>query len=434
MIPQEIIRIKRDGGELSEREIRGFFEGFLNQEIADYQVTAMLMAIYLRGMSMAETSTLTQIARDSGKVLKWPEGLGPVVDKHSTGGVGDKTSLIILPLCLLEGVRVPMIAGRGLGHTGGTLDKLAAIPGMRVFLSAEEANAQMQKLGGFFAGQTDEIAALDKRLYQLRDVTATIECNPLIVASILSKKLAEGLSALVMDVKFGSGAFMVSIQSARNLARDLIDVGARCGLRVRTVLSDMNSPLGSYAGNALEIFECIEVMRGRGQKDLTDLTIELAAQMIDFAYPGQEILAIKERLYSHLRSGNCYEKFAEIIRCQGGDTQFLEKESNFFQAKITKEVTIPGGGAFVDQIDVRELGLAILTLGGGRKVAADSINPYVGLSALKRVGDSLAPDEPVAIIHGNDASQVAHAESMVMAAYRRGDTRRVHPIVAEILS
>jgi pyrimidine-nucleoside phosphorylase len=434
MIPQEIIRIKRDGGALTDSQIRWFFEGFLGGQIADYQVTAMLMAIYLRGMSMAEVAILTQVARDSGKVLSWPRGGGPVIDKHSTGGVGDKTSMIVLPLCLLEGVRVPMIAGRGLGHTGGTLDKLASIPGMNVFISAQQAATQMETLGGFFAGQTDEIAALDKRLYQLRDVTATIESNPLIVASILSKKLAEGLSGLVMDVKFGSGAFMQSLPLARNLAKDLIEVGAECGLKVRAVLSDMNSPLGNYAGNALEIFECIEIMKGRGEKELRDLTIELVAQMVHLAYPDQDILPVKTRLLSYLQTGACYEKFIEIVSCQGGDVRFLENTKNFFQAKIVRPVTIAGSEKYVDSVNVRELGLAILTLGGGRKVATDSVDPFVGLAELRHVGDSLAADEPVAIIHGNDSATVAQAESMIRAAYRRGSVKHAWSTVAETLS
>lgn len=433
MIPQEIIRIKRNGGELRPEEMRWFFDAFLRGEVAEYQAAAMLMAIFLRGMSLAETAVLTQVARDSGLVLQWPERGGPVVDKHSTGGIGDKTSMIVLPLCLLEGLRVPMIAGRGLGHTGGTLDKLSSIPGMNVFLSAEQARKQMAALGGVFLGQTDEIAALDKRLYQLRDVTATIESNPLIVASILSKKLAEGLSGLVMDVKFGSGAFMASLPLARALAKDLIAVSGQCGLPLRAVLSDMNSPLGSYAGNALEIYECLEIMRGRGDQRVRLLTIELVAQMVDLAIPGQNIADIRQRLAMHLDSGACYEKFVAVISAQGGDAAFLERRENFFRAHIVKPVLLRGEGSHIESIDVRKLGLAILVLGGGRRVAADSIDPDVGLSGLKCVGEPLGDNEPVAIIHGNSASTVDEAEAMIRSAYRRGAARVIEPTIAEIL-
>jgi pyrimidine-nucleoside phosphorylase len=433
MFPQEIIRKKRDGGRLDGAEMRWFFNAFLKGEVADYQASALLMAIFLRGMTREETAELTKIARDSGKTLNWPESAGFVVDKHSTGGVGDKTSMIVLPLCLLEGVRVPMIAGRGLGHTGGTLDKLETIPGMNVFLSAERATTQFNSIGGFFSGQTDEIAALDKRLYQLRDVTGTIESNPLIVASILSKKLAEGLSGLVMDVKFGSGAFMDTMEKADALAQELIAVGKLCGLKVRAVLSNMNSPLGTYAGNLLEIYECREVMAGRVSGQLTDLTLTLAEEMIDLAQPGQDRRELRLRLESHLSSGRCLEKFLEIVRAQGGSTEIFMRDDAFFTAKIKKPIFGHQTSGRVESIEVRALGLAVIALGGGRRVVTDKVNGRVGLSALKHVGEAVVAGEPLGIIHADDERSALEAEKLIQAAYRCGSSGTSQPIIAKIL-
>ncbi len=414
---QEIIRKKRQGAELTEAELTDFFTGYLTGSVADYQASALLMAIFLRGMNRKETSILTSIMRDSGKVLQWEGSRANVVDKHSTGGVGDKTSLILLPLCVLEGVRVPMMSGRGLGHTGGTLDKLESIPGIRVRISAEETQQLVRRYGGAFIGQSGDLAPLDQKLYALRDVTATVESIPLITASILSKKLAEGLGGLVLDIKFGSGAFMESVESARDLAESLIDVAGQCGLKARCLLTSMDSPLGTHAGNTLEMLESIAVLRGEGPADTTELSIGLAAAMIQLAYPERDENDIIAKLHGHLRSGAAWERFCEIIAAQGGDRSYLDHPEKFHKAAIIKPVHARKPGKVVSKIDVRKLGLAILELGGGRRLLSDEIDHAVGLTNLKHHGDHVASDEPVAIIHGNDHRKVERATELIMNAY-----------------
>lgn len=433
MIPQEIIRKKRDGYSLSEEDLHKFFAGYVHGEVTDYQMSAMLMAIYLKGMNPKETGCLTRIARDSGKVFHWDQSAGHIVDKHSTGGIGDKTSIILLPLCILEGLQVPMMAGRGLGHTGGTLDKLESIPGMSVFLSEKQIESQMKTLGGVFMGQTEEVAALDKKLYAMRDVTATVESIPLIVASILSKKLAEGLESLVMDVKFGSGAFMSNFQDAENLAQSLIDVGAECNLKVKALLTDMNSPLGFYAGNALEIFECIEILKGNGPEDTIDLTLELTKNMVMLAKPDEDSEEILERLKLHLTSGAAFELFEKIIASQGGETKFFLDKKNFFQAKIQEPLFISNRDLYIKEIDTRALGMAIIQLGGGRLKISDKIDPYVGLSHLRRVGEAVPLEEPVAWIYGNDKTQVEESKKMLKNAYSFSDKSMKQPLIKKVL-
>ena len=430
--PQEIIRLKRDAQALSVQELAAFFGGFMRGEVADYQMGAMLMAIAIRGMTPAETSALTGLMRDSGQVLAWPYPPHLVVDKHSTGGIGDKTSLILLPLVLLAGLKVPMMAGRGLGHTGGTLDKLEAV-GWRVFFDADEARVQMASLGGIIMGQTTKVAPLDRRLYAMRDVTATVESIPLIVGSILSKKLASGIGGLVMDVKYGSGAFMSKVADARALAQQLRRVGQECGLPVRCVLSDMGSPLGTHAGHALEIYETIQVLQNAGPADTRELSLTLASEMVLLAQPKRHLAEIRGQLEGYLRDGSAWQMFLRIAEAQGGDLRLLEQPHTLLRAPVQRPVLLPGASS-VAAIDARQLGIAILELGGGRRLVADKIDPWVGLSGLKRVGATLAPGEPVAIIHAQTQAQAEVAARIVAAAFTGSESASVSPpLILEML-
>jgi len=420
LIPQEVIRIKRDGGIVSFDALNQFLSGFLAGNVEDYQVAAFLMATWLRGMAAQETADLTTIMRDSGKVLAWDYPRNLVVDKHSTGGIGDKTSLVLLPLCILEGLYIPMISGRGLGHTGGTLDKLEAIPGMEVRVSAEKMRAMLDRFHGGFFGQTDEIAPLDRRLYALRDVTATVESIPLITASILSKKLAEGIGGLVMDVKFGSGAFMREKSDAEALANMLVATARRLGLQIRCCLTDMGSPLGAMAGNGLEVAETIDILKNEGPADTTRLSIELAAHMVMLARPDSDFDQVCARLHGHLASGKAFEVFADVISAQGGDRRSLEDRNWFIKAPVRRRVELPShwdDGAVLESIDVRRLGVAIQMLGGGRMKVSDRINPDVGLSALKRVGDHVERGEPLAEIHAQTVSDADAVANLVAGAF-----------------
>ena len=432
LLPQEIIRKKRQGLALSNDDIELFFHGFLAGAVADYQVAAMLMAIVLRGMTPDETASLTKTMRDSGRVMSWGGPTDEIVDKHSTGGVGDKTSLIIMPLCILEGLRIPMIAGRGLGHTGGTLDKLASIPGMNVFVSTAKARKILNDLGGVFMGQTEEIAPLDRRLYAMRDVTDTVESIPLITASILSKKLAEGIGALVMDVKFGSGAFMVGKTEALALAESIAAVGRASGLQVRCALTDMGSPLGASAGNSLEVIECLKVMHGQGPDSTRNLSVDLTTELVMLARPKEQPELVRKRLHDHLASGRALEVFSRIIAAQGGDVTFIENPSRFRAATIQSPVLARESGV-IQSCDVRGLGLAIIELGGGRLHTADEINPAVGLSELKRVGERVEKGQPIAIIHADDERSRDVAQNRVADAYFIGSSATPESLIWKVI-
>ena len=439
MIPQEVIRMKRDGAELQFESLRDFFNGFLAGEVEDYQMTAFLMATLLRGMTPRETADLTTVMRDSGEVLAWDYPRNLIVDKHSTGGIGDKTSLVLLPLCVIEGLYVPMIAGRGLGHTGGTLDKLEAIPGMQVRLSAAKMREMLDRHHGGFFGQTTEIAPLDRRIYSLRDVTATVESIPLITASILSKKLAEGIGGLVMDVKFGSGAFMRQKSEAEALARMIFDTAKRLGLNIRCCLTDMGSPLGPLAGNGLEIAEVIDILQDEGPADSTRLSIELAAHMVALARPDADFKSTCARLRGHLSSGKAFEVFSQIIGAQGGDRRVLDDRNWFFKAPVRQRVEAPAHfsrGCVIKSIDVRKLGVAIQLLGGGRMKVTDSINPHVGLAGLRRVGDLLEPGEPLVEVHAHsvdDANAVANLLSGAFVLGQPDEAVQVEELIWKVM-
>jgi pyrimidine-nucleoside phosphorylase len=327
--------------------------------------------------------------------------------------------LLIVPLCLLEGLRVPMMAGRGLGHTGGTLDKLEAV-GWNVRPTVAAARQQVAGLGGIIMGQTDEIAPLDKRLYAMRDVTATVESLPLIVGSILSKKLAEGVGCLVMDVKFGSGAFMQRYEDARELALALRRVGTACGLQMRCLLTSMDSPLGATAGNALEVAECVEVMQGGGPADTRDLTLELATEMVRLAQPDRSEAEVRAALARHLDDGSAFEMFCRLATAQGGDVDLLTKKGALWRARYQVPVLAPEGAGHIAKIDVRQLGLAVLELGGGRRHTTDRIDPWVGIAGLKRAGAAVQGGEPVCVVHASDLEAGERAAALVRAAHQFG--------------
>jgi thymidine phosphorylase len=429
--PVEIIRKKRDGKVLTAKEIEDFFSDFLLDKVADYQVSSWLMAAFINGLSADETATLMRVMRDSGRTLKWSSNTR-VVDKHSTGGVGDKTSLVVLPLCVLEGLTVPMISGRGLGHSGGTLDKLESIPGINVFLNEKQARTVIAKFGGAFMGQTEEFAPLDKRLYALRDVTGTVESIELITASILSKKSAEGLSGLVMDVKFGSGAFMPSLDRARLLAQSIMRVGEANGLAVTSLLTDMNSPLGDAAGNALEVKECLAVLQGGGPDSTRLLSIRLAAEMVALVNTKEDIADIEQRMIGYLEDGSAYERFCQIIDAQGGNTKALATPDLLPKAARQLPVIAQTDG-YIATIDVRALGLATVELGGGRRKVTDKVDFGAGLAALKHVGEYVSRGEPLAIIHTNKASGNDTIAELVRSAYTVAADAQHRPLIAEVI-
>ena len=420
-LPSHIIQKKRDGHTLTEEEIRFFVHGFTSGELPDYQMAALAMAICFQGMNFDETMWLTRAMIESGSVVEWKRGPGEFyADKHSTGGIGDKTSLIIAPLVACCGVRVPMISGRGLGPTGGTLDKLESIPGFRTHLSLEEFQRITDKVGCCMIGATPEIAPADKKLYALRDVTATVSCLPLIVASIMSKKLAENVDGLVLDVKWGSGAFMKTREASAELARAMVEVGKRYGKKVVALQTDMNQPLGAMIGNALEVRECIEIMsRSVGVPacaDLVELTLALSAEMLIMADAAKNVADAREMLQKKLSSGEALKKFAEMISAQGGDPKVCDDTGRLPVAKHKRAVAAAAAG-FVQTIECDQLGYAVIALGGGRKVASDKIDFAVGFEQPKKVGDRVEAGEPLMIMHYNNEAHATHAEHMVRRAY-----------------
>jgi pyrimidine-nucleoside phosphorylase len=412
----DLIRRKRDGCELTPDEIRSLIDGYTRGEIPDYQMSAWLMAVVLRGMSRAEIAALTEAMLHSGCVLDLSGLPGKKVDKHSTGGVGDKTSLVIAPIVAAGGLLVPMISGRGLGHTGGTLDKLESIPGFDVHLSLHEFRRVLDACGCALIGQTAEIAPADKKLYALRDVTATVESPGLIASSIMSKKLAEGIDALVLDVKTGSGAFLQGQEEAVHLAELLVETGTRMGKRVVALLSDMDQPLGRSAGNALEVAEVLEVLGGGGPADLRELSLELAGWMF---YLGERVASVaegKEFAAAQITSGHAREKFREIIRLQGG-VAVVDDSSLLPRAGHTLDVASPTDG-YVVATDCQKLGLACAVLGGGREKAEDAIDPAVGLIFHRKVGDVVRQGERLCTLHYNSPVRLEEARRLVETSYR----------------
>ncbi len=424
MRPQDVIRKKRDREQLSPEEINFFVEGVTSGDIADYQVSALLMAIYLNGMNEAEQQVLTEAMLRSGTILDFSGIPKPKADKHSTGGVGDKTSLLIAPLVAACGVCVPMISGRGLGHTGGTLDKLESIPGYRVNLSATEFQQVLDQVGYAMSGQTAELAPADKKMYALRDATATIEAIPLIVASIISKKGAAGLDAMVIDVKVGSGAFMRDEERARDLAHALVGTGNSCGIRTRALLTDMNQPLGRAIGNSLEVKECIDILRGEtkdGARPVLDLSMELSAHMLVLSVVDDSIDAARRRLQRALDSGDALERFRKNIEAQGGDARVCDDPGKVLPL-VTEafKVESPRSG-YITRVEAAEIGHAIAALGGGRVRIEDRIDPSVGFVADVRIGDEVSNGQSLGTIYTRDQSKAQEAAKRIQPAYVIGD-------------
>ncbi len=411
----DVIRKKRDGVELSRHEIEGLITAYTEDKIPDYQVSAWLMAVVLKGMTRAETAALTDAMLHSGEVLDLSSLPARKVDKHSTGGVGDKTSLVLAPLAAAAGIAVPMISGRGLGHTGGTLDKLEAIPGFNVNLSVTEFRRVLEKCGCAMIGQTAEIAPADRKLYALRDVTGTVESPYLICASIMSKKLAEGIDALVLDVKTGSGAFMKSEKDAAFLAELMVETGERMGKKVVALITDMDQPLGNKIGNALEVVEVVEVLRGGGPDDLRELCLELAGWMLHFGDVSKTVAEGKQRSANLISSGKALEKFREMVELQGGDARAIDDANRLPRAQHTLQVSSAKAG-YVASMQCEQIGTACVILGGGRERKEDSVDPAVGIVLRKKVGDRVSADEPLVTIHYNAESNAARARQLIEAS------------------
>lgn len=417
----DIIRVKRDGGELSREQIAWMVGGASDGSIPAYQLSAWLMAVWLRGMTPAETTALTDAMVQSGVRVDLSHVPGVTVDKHSTGGVGDKTSLVLAPLVAACGVPVPMMSGRGLGHTGGTLDKLESIRGFDTRLSLEAFRAQVADLGCALIGQTDEVAPADRTLYALRDVTATVESLPLICASILSKKIAEGIDALVLDVKTGSGAFMPREEDARALADALVGLAERSGLKVAALLTQMDEPLGRTIGNALEVRECVDVLRGGGPPDLVELSVELAALMVWLGRPGSTLAAGRDAVRHALSSGDGLCTFRAVVERQGGDVGMIDDPGTLPQAPVRETVDAPRSG-YVARLDAGLLGRAAVQLGAGRARTEDVVDPAVGLELAAVAGDRLEAGAPVVVVHAQAHADASAVRAMIAQAITMADT------------
>jgi pyrimidine-nucleoside phosphorylase len=413
----DLIRQKRERGEITPEQINFLIEGYTRGEIPDYQISALLMAILWRGMTHSEIAALTDAMLRSGRTLDLSDLPGRKVDKHSTGGVGDKTSLVIAPIAAAGGLVVPMISGRGLGHTGGTLDKLESIPGFKVNLSLADFRRVLAQCGCALIGATAEIAPADKKIYALRDVTATVESPALICASIMSKKLAEGIDALVLDVKTGSGAFLKSEKEAVGLAELMVETGKRMGKRVVALITDMDQPLGRAAGNAMEVAESIEILGGGGPADLRELCLELSAWMF---YLGERAASIDEgkRLAAdQINSGRAKEKFREIIRLQGGDDAVVDHPDRLPKAQHTVDVASPSDG-YVHATDCEKLGFACVALGAGRNTKDDAIDPAVGLIFQRKRGDPVRQGDALCTIHYNSSARLDDVRRMIAASFQ----------------
>jgi pyrimidine-nucleoside phosphorylase len=429
MVVASLIQRKRNGSALAPEEWRALIEQFVADAVPDYQISALLMAVYFQGLEPAELAALTDAMIESGDRLRF-EGIDrPVVDKHSTGGVGDKVSLLLAPLVASCGLAVPMMSGRGLGHTGGTLDKLEAIAGFRTGLGLREAEAQVRRLGCVMMGQTDEIAPADKRLYALRDVTATVESIPLISASIMSKKLAEGLDGLVLDVKTGSGAFLPELDRAIELARTMIGLGEARGCKVVALLTAMDRPLGRACGNALEVEESIHGLAGEGPDDLMEVTYALGVEMLLIAGLDKDRSAARERLEKSVRSGRALETLARIIEAQGGNPAVVEDPGLLPQADAVEVFSAPEGG-LVERVEPRILGEAIVAMGGGRRVVSDSVDPSVGLVVTVKPGDAVERGQPIASVFARDADGIALGMDALRRAIVLGEQVAPLPLVS----
>jgi pyrimidine-nucleoside phosphorylase len=432
----DVIRKKRDGGELLQNEIESLVNAYTRGDIPDYQVSAWLMAVVLRGMTRSETAALTDAMLRSGEVLDLSSLPGKKVDKHSTGGVGDKTSLVLAPLAAAAGVVVPMISGRGLGHTGGTLDKLEAIPGFNVNLPVAQFRRVLETCGCCMIGQTAEIAPADRKLYALRDVTGTVESPYLICASIMSKKLAEGIDALVLDVKTGSGAFMKSEKDAAFLAELMVETGVRMEKQVVALITDMDQPLGNMIGNSLEVVEVVEVLRGQGPEDLRQLCLELAGWMLHLGGVSDTVKEGKEQSEKLVVSGKALDRFRQMVELQGGDPRAVDDPKKLPQAQHTTTVSSPKNG-YVASLQCEQIGTACVILGGGRERKEESVDPAVGIVLHKKVGDAVTAGEPLATIYYNAETRADRARQLLEESYQISDTPEhekrplIHRVIGE---
>ena len=413
MNPVEIIRKKREGEPLSSEEIKYMIDSFTRNKIPDYQFSAFLMAVFFRGMTTEETSALTDSMLRSGKVIDLKSVAGIKIDKHSTGGVGDKTSLILAPVAAAAGVKVPMISGRGLGHTGGTLDKLESIPGFRTDLSLSEYKSVLKKTGVVLIGQTKDIAPADKAIYSLRDVTATVESIPLITASIMSKKLAEGIDGLVLDVKVGSGAFMRTAKDAVELTESLVDTAKDFNKKVIAFITDMNQPLGTHIGNWLEVVECINILRGDVKNDLYKLTIKLAGAMIYLAEKASSLEEGTKTAESLIAEGKALDKFKDMVKAQGGDISFIEKPESYPHSKHTKNI-VSGKSGYISEINTYEIGMSAVELGAGRKTKDDKIDHKSGIIFNCKIGDTVTKGDLLARLFADSSDSIEVARQRIL--------------------
>ncbi|HEY1569005.1 MAG TPA: thymidine phosphorylase [Solirubrobacteraceae bacterium] len=438
MLTAELIRRKRDGAELSAEEISELVSGITDGSVSDAQVGALAMAIFLRGMTAPERVALTGAMTRSGEVLEWGDaGLaGPVLDKHSTGGVGDKVSLLLAPIVAACGAAVPMISGRGLGHTGGTLDKLEAIPGYNVVPSPELLRTAVARVGCAIVGQTASLAPADRRLYAVRDATGTVESIPLIVGSILSKKLAAGLDALVMDVKVGSGAFLPDAESARELARAIVDVARGNGLPTAALLTDMNQVLGRTAGNAVEVRESIDHLTGAARDErLREVTLALSAELLVLGGVFGDATDARAAADTALDGGAAAERFAAMVAELGGPSDLMEAPDRHLRAAPVVRAVEPAQAGTLSEVDVRAVGVAVVALGGGRMRESDSVDHSVGFTEVAALGERVGPGErPLALVHARDEASAEQAADALRQAVTLGDgPERSEPIVLEVL-
>ncbi|MCL5103303.1 MAG: thymidine phosphorylase [Armatimonadetes bacterium] len=432
MRTQDIIAAKRDGRELADEDIARIVREYSSGDVPDYQMSAFLMATYIRGLTFAETSALTRAMVDSGATLDLSSIPGTKVDKHSSGGVGDKTTLVVVPVLAACGLKAAKMSGRGLGFTGGTLDKLESIPGFNTALSVEAFVRQVREIGAAIAGQTHDIVPADKKIYALRDVTATVDSIPLIAASVMSKKIACGSDVILLDVKCGSGAFAKDIDQARELARTMMAIGRSFGRRVSAAITDMSQPLGRAVGNALEVAEAIETIKGGGPEDFRTLCTELAGIMLYIAGQSPSVEAGRARAVLIIDSGETLDMFMRLVAAQNGDRSVIHDPSRLPRAALKKSV-LSGKSGTVRSIVCWRIGAAASMLGAGRERKEDTIDPAVGIVVNKRLGESVEEGEALAVIHANDAEKIPAAESMIVSAFHIGDAAAVPPLVHEVI-
>ena len=428
----EIIQKKRDGNALSEAEIKWFIEGYVKGEIPDYQAAALCMAIYFQGMNLEETAALTFAVRDSGECLDLTDIEGLRVDKHSTGGVGDKTSLVVAPIVASLGVKVAKMSGRGLGHTGGTIDKLEAIPGFNTNLPIEEFKRIVQEVGIAIVGQNATLAPADKLLYALRDVTATVDSLPLIVSSIMGKKLAADDDCIVLDVKTGSGSFMKTLEKSRELAEWMVEIGKRAGKRMRALITDMDRPLGFAIGNSLEVIEAVETLKGQGPEDLTTLCVALSAHILNLAEKGS--LAECERMAKEaIKNGSALQTLVNMVEAQGGNGEWILHPENFPKAKYSYTVNAKTSG-YIAGVDTESYGAASLMLGAGRNTKEDVIDMAAGIHLCAKTGDFVKEGEPIAVLYSEKESAFeSAAKRLLQATHIQAEKPQSKPLILDVV-